>query len=512
VRILSSDEFEGREPGSKGETLTLRYLSGQFAALGLTPAGDHGGWTQAVPLRRFTLSHSSIQLRTSEGTSALQQGVEWAGTSQANVSQIEIQNAPVVFVGYGVSAPERDWDDYKGIDLLGKVAVFLINDPDFEAPEPGKFGGKAMTYYGRWTYKFEEAARRGALAALIVHEDAPATYGWTTVSNSWAVPQFDIERTDPRAAHPLFEGWITREVAERLFEQAHLTFEHIKQGAMREDFEPVVLKGTRISISAHVTVRRVISHNVIGQLPGRIRPQESIAFSAHWDHLGIGAPDASGDRIYHGAVDNALGVAGLLELARVFAHEPPTARSVLFIAFTGEEKNLLGSKYYVRHPVRALERTAAVFNMDTFNPHGPACDAQPSGAPQNTLESDLAKQALAETRTLEPDNHLEAGKYFRSDHFPFAQQGVPATTVSSGHTLYEGGKERGEQLYQEYITRHYHQPSDEWSPDWDLSGVALDLLLLHDTGRQIADSTVWPQWLDTSEFKAKRDVSSALRK
>ena len=512
VRILASDRFEGREPGSKGESLTVRYLSEQFAAVGLKPAGDRGGWTQAVPLRRFTLQAPiSVRLSGPDTTTELERGVDWVGDSQAGVSEVRIEDAPLVFVGYGVSAPERDWDDYKGVDLHGKVAVFLINDPDFEAPTPGKFGGKAMTYYGRWTYKYEEAARRGAIAALIIHEDDAATYPWTTVRNSWDVSQFDIERPNPLAVHPLFEGWLARETAARLFHQAGLAFEQLKQQAMQPDFKPVTLRDMRISIAAHVTIERVLSHNVIGQLPGRTQKEESVVYSAHWDHLGIGVPDASGDRIYHGAVDNAIGVAGLLELARVFAQEPHTARSLLFIAFTGEEKGQLGSKYYVQHPVRSLERTAAVFNMDTFIPHGAACDVESRGAQQTTLDSDLAEQALREGRALTPDGHLEAGRYYRTDHFSFAQRGIPAITISSGRTLYEGGEQQGEQLYEDYVHHHYHQPSDKWSPDWDLRGPALDLRLLHDTGRQIADSGVWPDWLNTSEFKSVRDASTALR-
>jgi len=513
VRTLAADEFEGREPGSTGEALTLHYLRKQFAALGLKPGGDHGEWTQVVPLQRFILQPGAyLRIVSPAETIELQSGIDWAGSSLAGIPQVQIRDAPMVFVGYGVSAPERGWDDYKDVDLHGKVAIFLINDPDFEASVPGKFGGKAMTYYGRWSYKFEEAARRGALAALIVHERDPASYDWATVRSSWGAAQFDIQRRDPRLIHPLFEGWLTREAAVRLFDRADLSFDRLKHQAMETDFRPVVLRGSRLSLSISVGVQRVLSHNVIAQLLGRADPQESVVFSAHWDHLGIGLPDASGDRIYNGAVDNAIGVAGLLELARVFVHEPRPRRSVLFIAFTGEEKNLLGSNYYVQHPVRSLVQTAAVFNMDTFNPHGAACDAQLWGNAQNSLEDLVAEHALRQGRTLSSDSHPEAGHYYRSDHFAFARQGVPAITVSSGRTLYEGGEGRGEALYQDYMQHHYHQPSDEWSPTWDLRGMALDLRLLHDSGREIADSNEWPQWLATSEFKPMRDGSAAQRK
>jgi Zn-dependent M28 family amino/carboxypeptidase len=512
ARILATDAFEGREPGSKGETLTIRYVTQQFAAAGLKPAGDKGQWTQMVPLRRFTLGEAAkIQVRSGAGVQNLQHGVDWAGASLANAPEVQIKDAPIVFVGYGARAPERGWDDYKGIDLRGKVAVYLINDPDFEAPQPGKFGGKAMTYYGRWTYKFEEAARQGAIAALIVHEDAPASYGWATVRNSWGAPQFDIVRDDARRAHPLFEGWLQRGAAIRLFDQAGMQFEQIKQRAMRADFSPVELKNTSMAISARIDIHPVQSHNVVGWLPGHKRPQESVIYSAHWDHIGVGAPDASGDRIYNGAMDNATGVAGLLELARVFAKARTTERSLLFIAFTAEEKAFLGSKYYVQHPLRTLERTAAVFNMDIFNPYGPACDVQPWGTNQNSLEDDLAEAARREGRVLKPDNRLEAGYFYRSDHLSFAQRGVPAITLGSGRTLYEGGQEQGDELSRQFVSHHYHQPSDEWSASWDLRGQALDLHLLYEAGRAVADSSVWPQWRESSEFKAVRDLSSAWR-
>jgi len=512
VRILASDEFAGRAPASAGETKTIEYLSKQFAALGLQPAGAAGGWTQEVPLRKFELARApKVSLKENGVISELKYDDEVAGSSIAGEPHIDIKNAPIVFVGYGVTAPEVGWDDFKGIDLKGKIAIILMNDPDFESPAPGKFGGRAMTFYGRSVYKYSEAARRGALAAFIVHEDASATVGWTTIKNSWDVTQFDIDRAAPRQSHPLIEGWLRRDVASRLLKKAGLDLDDLKQRAMQASFAPVELRGAQLSLRADIEITPVLSHNVIGRLAGTSSPGQSVIYGAHWDQMGTGTPDSTGDRVYHGAIDNASGVAGLLELARVFATNPPTARSLYFVAFTGEEIGLLGSEYYALHPPAPLEQTAAVFNMDIFLPHGPACDVAIRGRPNNTLHEALTAVVKKQGRSLSPDAHLEAGYFYRSDHFPFAKLGVPAVSIMSGQNLYQGGVAAGEKAYQEYMTHRYHQQSDRWSSDLDLRGEALDLDVLYKAGRDIANSDAWPQWFAASEFKRIRDQTARAR-
>lgn len=329
TRMLASDEFEGRAAASKGEKLTLAYLQKQFASFGLQPGGDRGGWTQAVSLRKVEVAQSAT-LRATAGPAVqdFKNGDAVVFTSAGNKKDVSLRDLPVVFVGYGVSAPELGWDDFKGVDLRGKIALMLVNDPDFEAPAPGKFGGKAMTYYGRWTYKFEEATRRGAAGVLIVHEEAPAAYGWETVQNSWSGPRFDIVRSGTEKSVTEIEGWVRKDVALQWFQRANLDFADLKRRAMRADFAPIEMRDLRISVEAKLDVESVLTHNVIAKLPGRERAEESVIYGAHWDHLGVGKPDASGDRIYHGAVDNAIGVAALLEVARAFAAAPPSARSI----------------------------------------------------------------------------------------------------------------------------------------------------------------------------------------
>ncbi|MDB5672491.1 MAG: peptidase, partial [Alphaproteobacteria bacterium] len=426
---------------------------------------------------------------------------------------VSIANAPLVFVGYGVKAPERNWDDFKGVDLHGKIMVVLVNDPDFEGAigDGGPdFGGKAMTYYGRWTYKYEEAARQGALGTLIVHEYDPASYGWPTVRNSNTNTMFDIVRKDPKAAHAPLEAWIQRDLAESLFRASGLDFEAMKAAARHRDFRPVELKPT---LSADYAVKPVVivSHNILGRLPGRVHPNESVIYSGHWDHLGIGAPDARGDRIYNGARDNASGIAMLLELGRAFAAAPRTDRSLVFLAVTAEEKGLLGSEYYASNPVWPATTTAGVINMDSTIGEGAARDFTISGVARLGLLDLLVEQGRALGRAYTPDPRTEAGGFYRSDHFSFAKQGVPALSFGTGRDLVRGGVERGKALSDAYTKDRYHQPADEWTADWDMSGVAPDLTLLYRTGRALADSRAWPNWSSDSEFRATRDKSAAAR-
>ncbi|WP_341633518.1 M28 family metallopeptidase [Sphingomonas agri] len=515
-RTISSDAFEGRGPATRAETKTINYIAEQFGAVGLRPAGDvRGGqrsWFQDVPLLKSDIvGNPQFTLNLGNGKSLpLLQGNEIALRAPLNGQKlVAFQNAPLLFVGYGVSAPERNWDDFKGQDVRGKLLVVLINDPDFEGGE-GNFGGKAMTYYGRWTYKYEEAARRGALGVLIVHETDPAAYGWNTVKNSNTNTQFDIVRQQPEATHTIFESWIQRPVAEQIFAASGLNFDQAKAQAKTRAFRPVPLKAT-LSANVQAKVETITSHNVVGYLPGKKYPDETVIYSAHWDHLGIGKPDDRGDTIYNGALDNATGIAQLIEQARAFAHEPRTDRSIVFLAVTAEEKGLLGSEYYAQNPLFPAAKTAGVLNTDGGQIWGPAKNFTISGSAKLGLLDMLISEGRKQGRYYSPDPHPEAGHFYRSDHFSFAKVGVPAISFGDGDDLVRGGVARGEALSKEYVEKHYHQPSDEWSPNWDFSGMAQDLQLLHDLGRDLANSRAWPNWSPDSEFRAARDRSASER-
>ena len=522
VKELSSDAYEGRGPATPAEARTLSYIIGQFKAAGLQPGGDRlksGGraWTQDAPLRRFEVaSPPKLAFSDKSGDRALTMGEDAVVHSLVPTAAIAISDAPLVFVGYGVKAPERGWDDFKGVDLKGKIAVVLINDPDFETPAghptTGKFDGKAMTYYGRWTYKYEEAARQGAVGMLIVHETAGASYGWATVKNSNSAPQFDVVRAQPGKSHPRLEGWIQRAQAVDLFRRAGLDFEVEKARAQTAEFRPVALKGETFSAHYKVAASTIVSHNVVAVLPGRTRPDEYVFYSAHWDHLGVGLPDAKGDRIYNGAVDNAGGIASIIELARTFAAQPRTERTVGFIAFTAEEKGLLGSEYYASHLLYPAARTVAVFNRDGLEINGPARDISTSGNGKLSLQDDIAAAARTQGRRFTPDAVPEAGHFFRSDHFPLAKRGIPAVSVNGGIDLYAGGEAAGRAAEEDYTVHRYHQPADEWKADWDLRGQAIDDGLIYGIGRDLANSRRWPDWQAGSEFKAIRAATADQRK
>ena len=517
VRTLASDEFEGRGSNTPGETKTVDYLVQQFQAVGLQPGGDlvdgKRGWTQDVPLGRFEIQGPVAVSVTADGkTTAFTQGSEVAlRAAMTGATSVDFKDAPLVFVGYGVTAPERAWDDFKGQDLKGKLAVVLINDPDFETGQ-GDFGGKAMTYYGRWTYKFQELARRGALGTLIVHETAPASYGWATVKNSNTNVQYDIVRKNPLEAHAPVEAWIARDAAVDLFKKAGLDFDRLKKGAQTRAFKPVELKGVTMSAHYDVDARVITSKNVLAIRPGSGHADQVVIYSGHWDHLGIGLPDAKGDRIYNGAVDNGTGIAALLELARAYAAAPAPQRSVVFLAVTAEEKGLLGSEYYASNPVYPLGKTAGVINMDAMSPNGPARDFTISGSAKLDLLDRLVARAKASGVRYTPDPRPEAGSFFRSDHFPFARHGVPAISFGSGLDWEQGGVAAGKAAKEAYITTAYHQPADEWRADWPFTGMARDLGILYAVGRDLADSDAWPNWSKDSEFRAARDASAAERK
>ena len=515
VKTLASDAFEGRAPASPGEEKTVAYLIERFKQLGLQPAGERGGWTQTVPLVHTQVQPGAvISVEAGAWKRPLVQFEDIYLNTVRPADKVSIAAAPLVFVGYGVSAPERGWDDFKGVDLHGKIAVMLVNDPDFEAlpgePVAGKFGGKAMTYYGRWTYKYEEASRRGALGALIVHETPGAGYGWVTV----AAPRgenFDVVRPDGARERVPLQGWLQRAAAVELFGHAGLDFEALKVQARTAAFQPVELSGARFSAALAVEHSVVNSRNVLASLRGAKRPGETVMYSAHWDAYGI----APGDKaIRRGAADDAIGVAGLFEIARAFVAGKRPARTVVFAAWTAEERGLLGSETFGAHPTVALEKMAANYTMDILQTAGPSRDVVLVGAGQDSLEEGLARAAAAQGRQMTPDAKPERGLFYRADHFSLARRGVPVLLlmgIGGGPDLVEGGRAAGDQWVSDYTAHCYHQACDAWSATWDLRGAAQDVALLYRAGREVANAATWPTWNPGSEFKAIRDTSAAAR-
>ena len=517
VKTLSSDAFEGRGPATAGEEKTVAWLIEQFKAAGLQPGGDlvdgKRGWTQAVPLLRSSIvGKPDVSVSVGGVKQALEQGGPIAVRAAVDGStSVSVKDVPLVFVGYGVDAPERKWNDYAGVDLKGKIAIALVNDPDFETGE-GDFGGKAMTYYGRWTYKYEEAARQGALGMLVVHETEPASYGWATVKNSNTNTMFDVVRKDPRSAHPTIEGWIQRDFAADLFKRAGLDFDALKKQAQQRGFKAVELKGATFAANYAVDSEVITSRNVVGRIEGAKRPDETVIYSGHWDHLGVGAPDAEGDTIYNGAVDNATGIAALIEIGRAFAQAPRPERSVVMLAVTAEEKGLLGSEYYASSPLYPLAKTVAVINMDALSPGGVARNFSTTGSAKSDLLDALVAEGKAAGLAYVTDQHPEAGLFFRSDHFPFAKRGVPALSYGSGDDLVEGGKAAGEAEGKDYNQKRYHQPADEWRAEWTFASMAHDLPVLYRLGASLANSNRWPGWGADSEFRAIREKTASERK
>ena len=518
TRTLASDAFEGRGPGTPGEARTIAYLSEQFRQLGLEPGGENGGWTQTVPLIRTQLGKPGrVSVSGRGATLPLRFPDDIYLSTVRPVDRARIADAPIVFVGYGVNAPERGWDDFKGVDLQGKIALFLVNDPDFEAapgdPIAGRFGGQAMTYYGRWTYKFEEAARRGAIGALVVHETPGAGYGWNTVQAPGG-ENYNIV-LPPGAREPvLLQGWLQRGVTEDLFRRAGLDFEAVKLRARGSDFRPVDL-GARLSADFAVETVRVESHNVIAKISGSEHPDEAIMFGGHWDAYGMGAPDAQGRRARPGALDDAIGIAGLLEIARAFKAGPVPKRSLIFAAWTAEERGLLGSEYYAANPLHPAEKTVANLTVDVLQPNGPARDVVLIGSGQSDLEDMLARAAAAQGRTVTPDARPERGLFYRADHFPMAKRGVPVLllmALGGGVDLVNGGRAAGDRWVGDYTANCYHQTCDTWSADWNLAGAAQDVGLLYAIGRELAFGRRWPEWKQSSEFRAVREQSATVRR
>jgi Zn-dependent M28 family amino/carboxypeptidase len=513
IRVLASDEFMGRGPGTPGEDTTVAYIAEQLRSAGLEPAGTDGGWYQEVPLSQSAIVGRPVLAISVGGRRfTLTQGEQIVvRATTRNEDSVAIDRAPLVFLGFGVHAPERDWNDFQGQDLRGRVGVVLINDPDFESGQ-GDFGGKAMTYYGRWTYKYQEAARQGLAGLLIVHETEPASYGWATVANSNASTTFDIVRANPADVHPPVEGWIQRDLAVELFRAAGQDFEALKRRAQTREFRPVPLGDATFSATFNVRRATIQSRNVVGMLRGTTHADETILFGTHWDHLGIGAPGAAGDSIYNGAVDNATGVAAMLEIARTLAAAPRPQRSIVFAAWTAEEKGLLGSEYYAANPLYPLETTVAGINLDALEPHGPARDVIVVGYGQTDLEERLERLVAGVGRVVAHDPHPEAGYFFRSDNFSAAKRGVPVLYVDSGIDLLDGGRSAGEAAGAAYIRDRYHQPDDEFDPvTWNTAGMAEDAALLHRLALELANSREWPNYRETSEFRPIRDASASRR-
>ncbi|HEY2932961.1 MAG TPA: M28 family peptidase [Acidobacteriota bacterium] len=512
IGVLASDEFEGRAPGSKGEELTVKYLTDEFKKLGLKPGNPDGTYIQNVPLAGFTAS-PTVTFVSGQNKVAPRFPDEYVAVSRRFVPQVEVQNSDVVFVGYGVVAPEYGWDDYKDVDVKGKTILMLINDPAIPDPsDPAKldermFKGKAMTYYGRWTYKYEIATEKGAAAAVIIHEEGPAGYPYKVVSGSWGRENFDIQKPDKNMGRVSVESWMSLETARKVLSMAGQDFDALKRAALSKDFKPVALN-LKANFSLKNKLRQIQSRNVVAKLEGsdpELKNQYLI-YSAHWDHLGKD-PKKAGDQIFNGAVDNASGTAGLLELAEAYTKlASPPKRSILFLSVTAEEKGLLGSKYYAQNPLYPLKQTAANINMDGVNQWGKTKDIVVIGMGNTTVEDVLRQAAQGQGRVVEPDPEPEKGLFYRSDHFEFAKMGVPALDPDSG-TQYIGKPQGyGKQKRDEYTGKDYHNVSDEIKPDWDLSGAVEDLQLLFITGYQVAQDPKLPEWKPGTEFRAKRDA------
>ena len=509
MRTLASDEFEGRAPGTPGEQKTLDFLVSHFEAAGLKP-GNKGSWFQTVPLVAVTgQNHSGLSIAGGTRPLRFEHGSDYVAVSYRPVPHTAVRDSEVVFVGYGINAPEKGWNDYAGVDVRGKTVIILINDPDWQTKGlEGPFGGRAMTYYGRWTYKYEEAARQGAAAAIIVHQSEPAAYGWGTVQVSWS-GETDIADAPGDGDKPPVSGWIQLKAARELLASSGQDFDTLAAAAGRKGFRPVTLSGVKASLSFDNALRRHSSKNVIGILPGTRHPDEYVLNTAHWDHLGKCEPAPDGDDICNGAVDNASGTAALIALAEANAKAGPAERSMVFIAFTAEESYLLGADRYAADPVFPLAKTVGGINMDTLMPMPPARNVVMIGRGKSGLDAYLDRALAIQGRVNSPDPAPERGAYYRSDHFSLAKRGVPMLDLKGGDDLIDGGTAAGRALAADYIKNRYHSPKDEYDPNWKFDGLAMDLQLYYAVGRALAMSTDWPNWVPGDEFRAVRDASRA---
>lgn len=506
---LGSDAFEGRAPGTPAEDKTVDYIVQRFKQAGLQP-GNHGKWLQDVPTVTIDAQHSD-GLTVSGGAEPLHfnYGTDMVAATYRVVPKIDIKDSDMVFVGYGIDAPELGWNDYAGVDVRGKTVVILINDPDYEnADETGLFKGRRMTYYGRWMYKYEEAARQGAAAAIIIHDTFPAAYGWQVVNSSNTGPQHHVASANNGMDQSEAIGWIQKPAAEAIFKAAGKDLATLSEAAKHKGFKAVPL-GLKASMSFDNVISRSISHNVIGILPGKTHPDQYVFYTAHWDHLGHCPPDKTGDDICNGALDNGSGVAALVALAEANHQTGPAARSQVFMSVTLEESGLLGSQWYAQHPVYPLDHTVGGVNMDIVLPGSPSRDVQVTGGDKSDLTRYL-KAAMADMHLYEtPEDHPERGHYYRSDHFSFAKVGVPMFALKRGTDWVNGGKAAGEAASEDYVQHHYHQPSDQYDPSWDWSGPVQEISLYYRLGRELAMTTDWPNWHNGDEFRAIRDKSCA---
>ena len=510
IGVLASDAYQGRAPGTQGGEKTVAWLEEQMAALGLAPAnGD--SYLQEVPLVEVTLdpAKSNFTISAGDGSSrSLDYGDEAMFWTKRVSEKVSFDNSELVFVGHGIVAPEYGWNDYEGMDVTGKTVVMLVNDPGYRDPESGLFNGNAMTYYGRWTYKYEEAARQGAAAAIVIHQTAPAAYGWGVVSGSWSGPQLDLERPDGGASRVALEGWITIETARDLFQQAGLDFDAAEKVALSKDFAPIDMGDLTASGTITNQINHASSYNVAGKIIGSKNPNEYVLYMAHWDHLGNSPSSADGDdTIFNGAVDNATGVGGILSIAESFAKaETPPERSILFLAVTAEESGLLGSAYFAEDPFVPLKQIVGGINIDAILPTSPARDIIVVGYGASQLEDLLKKQASKREKYLRPDASPEKGYFYRSDHISLAKKGVPMLYADSGIDLVDGGEAAGMAFAEGYTENRYHKPTDEFTGDWDLSGMVELLEILRDMGADMAYSDFSPNWYEGNEFRAIRDA------
>ena len=505
IIVLASDDFEGRKPTTKGEELTIGYLEEEFRKLGLQPGNDTS-FFQEVPMVELTTDlGSSLILWGENTTTRLGYREEYVAMTRRVVPKASLERSPMIFIGYGIVAPEYDWNDYEGIDVQGKTVVLLNNDPGFATKDDQLFNGRAMTYYGRWTYKLEEAARQGAEGAFLIHEQSAVGYPWDVIRNSWTGSLFDLVHEDDNLWRCAVEGSFPEEVGRDLFKRSGLDFDELKAAAATRDFTAVPIN-QRISVALETSISHSVSNNVAALVPGRDRPDEVVIYTAHWDHLGRN-PSLRGDQIYNGALDNATGTAGLLELAEAFMQlEKRPKRSVLFLALTAEEQGLLGSRFYVENPLFPLSKTVAVINMDGLNILGPMNDVTVIGYGNSELDAYVNAAARKHGRRVRPDPEPENGYFYRSDHFSFARAGVPAMYLDGGIDHQEHGEEWTREQLDAYAAEHYHKPSDEYSADWDLTGAAADLRILFEIGNRLGNEKSFPNWVKGNEFRALRDA------
>jgi len=511
TQSLSSDEFEGRAPASAGELKTINFLRDEFQKAGLKP-GNGQSYFQEIPMVVITADPAArLDVKGAKKALSFIYKEEFVAETLRVVEESVLADSEMVFAGYGIVAPEYGWNDYEGLDVRGKTVIVLVNDPGYATQDPALFSGRTMTYYGRWTYKYEEAARQGAAGVFIVHETEPAAYPWGVVQNGWTGPQFNLVSEDNNMSRCAADGWLHLEAARKILESAGLNFDEVKAKAAERGFKAVPL-GLKATLTLKNTIKNVTSSNVVALLPGSERPDEYIIYMAHWDHFGLN-PALEGDQIFNGALDNATGTAALIELAEAFRKlKRPPSRSIVFLSVTGEEQGLIGSEYYATHPIFPTAKTVAVINMDALDIYGPMKDITVTGYGLSELDQDIEAAAKEAGRTVNPDPTPEKGSYFRSDHFPFAKQGIPAVYPGAGTDSVEHGKEWTLAKRDKYTAESYHKPSDEFDPSWDLTGAVDDLRLLFKVGYRLAMGSAFPNWNEGTSYKAKRDADLAAAK